>query len=134
MKKPKLALLILLAIILCFATGCTLVTSKPQATYYTVKFMNGETELQSVEVEYGSIPEYTGATPTKEATAQYTYTFNGWDNELVAVTDDATYNATFTETVNKYTVTWKDGDGNTLETDENVEYGTMPTYDSTTPT
>jgi hypothetical protein len=34
-------------------------------------------------VLYGALPEYTGSTPAKASTAQYTYTFNGkWDPEL----------------------------------------------------
>lgn len=33
----------------------------------------------------------------------------------------------------KFTVTWKNYDGTVLETDENVEYGSAPFYDSATP-
>ncbi len=33
----------------------------------------------------------------------------------------------------KFTVTWKNWDGTVLETDENVEYGSAPSYDSATP-
>ena len=84
-------------------------------------------------VEYGTTPEYNGETPTKDATAQYTYTFSGWSPAIDTVTGNVTYTAQFSETVNKYTVTWKNGD-TVLETDENVPYGTTPTYDGETPT
>ncbi len=101
---------------------------------YTITFVDGNgNTVQSTEVEYGATPEYTGATPTKTATEQYTYTFKGWDKEIVAVTGAATYTAQFDSTVNKYTVTFVDGNGNTVQSGE-VEYGTVPTYTGATPT
>lgn len=73
------------------------------------------------------------ATPA-EATAQYTYTFSHWNNVPATVTGNISdIEAVFTRTTNTYTVTWKNGD-TTLETDENVPYGTTPTYDGVTPT
>ena len=37
-------------------------------------------------------------------------------------------------TEDSYTITWKNWDGNVLETDTNVKKGTLPTYDGTAPT
>ena len=79
------------------------------------------------------MPSYDGATPTKAATAEFSYSFNGWTPTVSAVTGNVTYVATYTETTNTYTVIWKNGD-TTLETDTDVSYGTHPSYDGATPT
>ena len=84
-------------------------------------------------VIYGATPSYDGATPTKASTAEFDYTFNGWTPEIVAVTGDATYTATYTQTTRKYTVTWKNGE-TVLETDTDVPYGQHPDYNGATPT
>ncbi len=47
-------------------------------------------------LSYGETPAFTGTTPAKNATAQYTYAFSGWIPELVKVTGDETYTAAFT--------------------------------------
>ncbi|MCI6123510.1 MAG: InlB B-repeat-containing protein [Christensenellaceae bacterium] len=103
---------------------------------FTVTWVNEDgTELEKDEnVEYGTTPKYNGQEPTKEGDAQYTYKFKGWAPEIAAVTGDVTYTAVFEQTVNEYTVTWKNYDGSVLETDENVKYGTMPEYNGATPT
>ena len=45
----------------------------------------------------GEVPSYKGE-PTKADEQHYTYTFTGWDKELVAADEDATYTAQFTKT------------------------------------
>ncbi len=101
---------------------------------YTIKFVNEDgTVLQTGEVEYGATPAYEGETPTKAADKQYTYFFNTWEPAITSVTGEATYKATYNQTVNKYTITWVDGDGNTIKTDS-VDYGTVPSYVGDTPT
>ncbi len=100
---------------------------------YMITFKNGENVLQSGEVEYGATPHYDGEIPTKAADAQYTYTFSDWSPAIVAVTGAATYTAQFGSTVNEYTITWVDGNGETLKT-EQVAYGQTPAYTGETPT
>ncbi len=98
------------------------------------------------DVPEGSSPSYDGDEPTKEETAQYTFTFAGWAtepdqesgkpvSELPAVEDNTTYYAAFSKTPKKYTVTWMSQDGKTeLEKDTEVPYGNQPSYDSDEPT
>jgi hypothetical protein len=118
-------------------TGNTEYTAQFSETVnqYTVKWVDGDGKtLKTETLDYGATPTaYNGETPTKTPTAQYTYTFKGWDKEISQITGDTTYTAQFDSEVNKYTVTWKNGD-TILESDENVPYGTTPTYDGTAPT
>ncbi|MBR0064795.1 MAG: InlB B-repeat-containing protein, partial [Paludibacteraceae bacterium] len=64
---------------------------------------------------YGAATAFNGTTPTKDATAQYTYTFDGWATEANGakvyeigatpiVSGAATYYAHFAATLRKYTV------------------------------
>ncbi len=99
---------------------------------YKVTFKNGEEVLKEEQVEYGTVPTAPETNPTKAADAQYTYTFKGWDKEITAVTGEVVYNAEFTETLNTYKVTFKNGDEVLKE--EQVEYGTVPTAPETNPT
>ena len=65
---------------------------------YTIAWY-GEDEEKPLEVQslpYGATPEYSGETPTKAATKDYTYTFAGWEPEVVPVVADANYKAKFT--------------------------------------
>ena len=109
---------------------------------YQIIFKNYDgTTLSTVTLGYGETPSYTGTTPTKPSDAQYTYSFAGWNDgtstytgTLPSVTGEKTYTAVFSSTTNTYTITWKNEDGTVLETDNNVPYGTTPSYNSPTPT
>ena len=107
-----------------------------QATFavnqYTIKFVNNGTTLQTLTVNHGVKPSYTGSTPTKTATAQYTYTFSGWSPTIVAATADATYTAQFSSTVRSYTIRFLNG--SSVLQSSSVKYGTTPSYTGATPT
>ena len=103
---------------------------------YTVlwKDFDGTVLETDTDVEYGTTPEFIGADPTRDKDAQYTYAFTGWDKTISEVHGNQEYVATYSSTLNKYTVVWKNWNGDILETDENVTYGTTPTYDGADPT
>ncbi|MBO7079385.1 MAG: leucine-rich repeat domain-containing protein [Bacilli bacterium] len=110
-------------------------TYKAIKNTYTVTWLNQNgMELEvDLNVEYGSTPSYNGDEPTLEKTAEFTYTFDGWDKEISTITGDVTYTAIYKATKNKYTVTWLNYDNKVLETDLNVEYGLTPSYNGETP-
>ncbi len=91
---------------------------------YTVTFESEGTILSAKDYDYGTPAEdiVRPADPSKAKDAQYTYVFAGWNSEIAAVTEDATYTAVFTKTVNRYTVTFE-SDGTVLSS-EKYDYGT----------
>ena len=109
-----------------------------------VTFMNedGTVELGKKAVAVGDdcadpIARGVFSTPTKESTAQYTYTFYGWattpngaadSNWNKAVTEDRTVYANFASAVRYYTITYYDSDGTTVLNTQSVAYGSIPTY------
>jgi len=74
---------------------------------YLITFKNWDGEiLQTWMVEYGTRPEYDWETPTKARDAQYTYTFAWWSPIISSVTQIQEYTAQFTDTINKYNLTF----------------------------
>lgn len=108
------------------------------ATTYTITWAN-EAGTANIEVDYdqpyGAAIAFNSATPTKQATAQYTYAFDGWSASVggavvtlpATVSGDATYYAHFAATTNTYTITWLRDDGSLIDRTE-VAYGVVPTH------
>lgn len=94
---------------------------------YQIVFVNGNDELQSENISYGEVPAYDGVLPTKQATAQWTYIFKGWNPAVSPVVSSATYTAVFDSVVNKYEVVFKDYDGSILKKAVHYDYGTRLT-------
>ncbi len=64
--------------------------------HYTIIWENDDgTGIATNEVKAGSMPVYSGATPTKADAPPFSYYFTGWSPTVVAATEDATYVATF---------------------------------------
>ena len=111
----------------------------------TLTYMNydGTSTISTVDCIDGVPQSSAPAGPSRASTAQYTYTFVGWSIAKDAQTATANYNqnvntnktvyAAYSRTTRTYTVTWKNSDGSTLETDTNVPYGTNPQYNGSTP-
>ena len=132
---------------------------KESVREYTITFLNDDaehTEIYHVDVAYGDTPAYDpehvivpgeepvlAGVPVKEKTAQYTYTFAGWQldeenkypvgEDLPKVKGDATFTAYFSATVNEYKVTFVDEDGLEILQQSDVAYGTAPVYTAAMP-
>lgn len=84
-------------------------------------------------VTLGTTPDATVVTATPTTSdAQYTYAFGSWTGVPVSgyITEATDITASFTQTLNTYTITWVVGDTSTTET---YDYGEMPTHENPTP-
>lgn len=134
-------------------TGSQLADMQSRYPYITIDYKSivsnlyyysddGSTLLAMEGIENGGNGNYTGSTPTKASTAQYTYAFAGWSltpggaadaNALLNVTADRNVYAVFTATVRTYSVYFYNG-SSLLQTVNNVPYGGSASYTGTTPT
>lgn len=109
---------------------------------YSVLFYNGSTLLYTDHVQYGENASYVGDSPTKASTAQYTYTFTGWNsqdgqssaeaNVLNNITTDKTVYAAFSSTLVSYHVYFYNN--TSLLYTDTVDYGSNASYSGTAPT
>lgn len=87
--------------------------------YYTVTFMNGSSVYATAQVAYGQDAICPKADPTKASTAQYSYSFVGWNSYdgamsasstiLSNIRSDKTVYAAYSQTTRSYTVTFMNG-------------------------
>ena len=105
----------------------------------TATWVNDGATYDTTIVATGSAPTAPATAPTKESTAQYDYTFLGWNTdssastaleEIPAINADTTFYAIYSGSVRSYTISWDtDGDG-TADDTTTVAYGTVPTHAS----
>ena len=115
--------------------SCDELSVEPYEQTYTIIWQNDDGTILEMDrnVKEGALPTYDGGIPTKQGNDRYSYEFAGWDIQIAAVTENISYTATFKKVENKFTVTWVNHDGAVLEVDENVAYGSLPTYNGSTP-
>ena len=92
---------------------------------YTITWRDDEGNLLgTTQVTAGAIPRY-------EAPARDGYEFVGWDPDPVEAAADAEYTAIYDpiQEEETYTITWRDDEGNLLETTQ-VNYGEIPEYEA----
>ena len=100
------------------------IEAKYQVQSFVITFINDTTILQSSDVAYGMNPKYTGKTPVKNATTQYSYVFRDWNPAIVKVTEAANYMAVFDSVVNQYLITFKYG--SVVLQKDSLAYGVIP--------
>lgn len=102
-------------------------------THWAARFWN-ESTLHCVEyvLEGEDVPEPTGDVPTKTSTAQFDYTFSGWNGDFDAISEVRDYQAEYISITRRYNVYFYNGD-TLVQTVENVLYGSSATYTGSTP-
>ena len=105
----------------------------PTYQEYLVRFLNYDsTVIQWDSVMYGMLPIYTGSTPQKPSTPQYSYIFRGWNPAVDTVRGNATYVAVYDSVLNHYLVRFENYDGSLLQQDS-VAYGDSAFYRGVVP-
>lgn len=110
------------------ATYTAVYSTTPRKYQIIFKDYNGSI-ISNDSVAYGTMPTIP-KDPERIATTEFTYTFAGWDEEVVAVTGDKVYTATYKATKNKYTITLT-GAGGEYTGAGTYEYGTEVTIVAT---
>ena len=106
----------------------TSLSQYPLVTFYDY---DKKTVLYSVHVEKGGTAVYGATPPRRQPDEKHSYEFAGWKDasgnpaSLSGITADTAFYASYTETVNTYTVVWHVGGKLVSET---YRYGDTPSY------
>ena len=111
--------------------GNAIYTATYTSTYidYTIVFKNWNGTILSTNTYHYGDKVTTPTNPTKISDDAYTYTFAGWDKDVVDCVGDAIYTAMYKSNYIDYTIVFKNWDGTVLSTN-NYHYGdkvTAPT-------
>lgn len=91
---------------------------------FTVTFMDGDgNTLYTTQVVKNGEAVYVGDTPTKTATAQYSYEFSEWDRPLKPIISDCIINAVFKNILKYYTIRFINSDTQEVISRESLSYG-----------
>lgn len=85
-----------------------------------------ETTTYQGQIPIDPVAENKIETPTKETTAEFTFTYNGWSPDLKAAMNPVDYYVVFKETINTYTVKFFSGQKELKDREQIVEYGKSP--------
>lgn len=106
-------------------------------TKYAITWMNGDVEFATTQVEIGHAPTAPDETPSKASTAEFDYTFIGWnidpnattalDPSQIMVEGAMTFYAIYGADRRSYVVTWK-RDSDTVIDTTTVLYGATPVH------
>jgi|GEM_PF-1779457 len=104
------------------------VTANYVIGYYHVSFVSDGTVFSEYDLQYNAAVTKPEAEPTRSATAQYSYSFTGWNGfteGMLMPDDDISFTAEFSQSVNSYEISFVSED--TVVKSDILEYGAVIT-------
>ena len=97
--KNKFLLTLLLVVSVLGLVSCIKEKEEDSLEKYTITWVNDDGTILEIDYDVvkGTMPEYNGSAPVSslESSAVYSYVFTGWSPEVLEVTKDAVYTATY---------------------------------------
>ncbi|MDR2828816.1 MAG: InlB B-repeat-containing protein [Acholeplasmatales bacterium] len=100
---------------------------------FTITWINNDSVIAiNKNVPYGTLPSYSGITPTKQSTLEFDYIFESWSPSYYYVFGNETYQAVYTEVPRTYEILFINYDNTVLQS-SNELFNTLPIYNEPTP-